>query len=212
VGGAGNAGVGLAVVTGGRADVLSTVAGVTGLSITGALGDMVVSQRAVRSWVDYFAAFPVRNESDVLGDQSQIVGPTPFDAIVIPQLTIPGGLITAAMTGGSGTAAYVSGASTVSPTDNAAAATAGFFGFFEGHAGLMVTDGFISDAQFTTAGGSPANGAFVWLAAAADDAGTGAGKLTATIPGVGVIVQVGICLDNSTYAGLKTSKILIQRV
>lgn len=67
-------------------------------------------------------------------------------------------------------------------------------------------------AAFTTAGGSPNAGDPVFLALASDDAGTGAGKLTATPPSaVGqIIAEVGICKSSADYAGLKICKVLIQ--
>ena len=50
----------------------------------------------------------------------------------------------------------------------------------------------------------------VFLAAAADDGATGAGKLTATAPTSGVVAEVGLCMNNANYAGLKTCHIHIQ--
>jgi hypothetical protein len=75
----------------------------------------------------------------------------------------------------------------------------------------MQTGGVISAANMTTVGGSPSNGAPVFLAASTDEA-SAAGKLTATAPSTTgtYVAQVGLCLDNSNYAGSKTAKILIQ--
>lgn len=121
------------------------------------------------------------------------------------------GLTTTAMTT-SGSFGYVSSNNTISKTDNAAMSSARAFGAYEGTSGTMQVSGVVSDAQFTTAGGSPSAGAAVYLAAAADDAAAGAGKLTATAPSASgsVVQEVGVCLDNSSYAGSKTSKVLLQ--
>lgn len=120
-------------------------------------------------------------------------------------------LTTAAMTA-SEQAAYISANDTVSPTSNAAIATARFYGFFTGTAGQVQVAGMVASALMTTVGGSPSPGAPVFLAATADDAGTGAGKLTATAPSAlgSVIQEVGLCRSNANYAGLKTAKVLIQ--
>lgn len=118
-------------------------------------------------------------------------------------------LTTAAMTA-SGQAAYISANDTVSPTDNALIASARFYGFFNGTAGQVQVAGMVAAALMTTAGGSPTPGAPVFLAKATDDAGTGAGKLTAIAPLTGVIQEVGICRSNANWLALKTSKILIQ--
>jgi hypothetical protein len=120
-------------------------------------------------------------------------------------------LTTAAMTA-SGQAAYISANDTVSPTNNSAIASARFYGFFTGTAGQVQVAGMVASALMTTAGGSPAPGAPVFLAATTDDAGTGAGKLTATAPvALGSVIQeVGICRSNDNYAVLKTAKVLIQ--
>lgn len=119
---------------------------------------------------------------------------------------------TTAMVGGSGTAGYISSAGAVSPTDATSLLTGRFYGMFEGVTGQVVTEGEVADAQFTTAGGSPANGAPVYLALATDDGSTAAGKLTATAPtgSTHSVQEVGICKDNANYAGSKTAKVLIQ--
>jgi hypothetical protein len=126
--------------------------------------------------------------------------------------TILSGLTTAAMAGGAGQIGYASAASTLTPTDNATLAKSGFFGVFEGTAGQAQASGLVTNMQFTTAGGSPTDGSPVYLAAAADDGATGAGKATATAPSTvgSVLAQIGICIDNAAYAGSKTSKVLLQ--
>lgn len=79
----------------------------------------------------------------------------------------------------------------------------------EGTSGKMTLPGSVIEAaKFTTAGGAPSVGAEVFLAAAADDTNTGAGKLTAAAPSTGYLVRVGVCVDASAYAGSKTAKII----
>jgi len=70
----------------------------------------------------------------------------------------------------------------------------------------------VGAAKFTTVGGLPANGAPVYLALASDDGGTGAGKLSAVPPSVPtqVVAPVGICLNNTNYAGFKTCRVGLQ--
>jgi hypothetical protein len=130
------------------------------------------------------------------------------------------GLGTTSMTGGSGTfaflvsnAGYTGGVGTplAAPTSNLGPQTAQCVGAFEGVAGQLTFAGIVPDAQFTTAGGLPNIGQPVFLAANTDDAGTGAGKLTALAPTANgtVVAQVGICVDNSSYTSSKRSKILI---
>lgn len=120
------------------------------------------------------------------------------------------GQTTAAMS--TGLFGYISGVSTHTPTDNAAMSTSRLSGAFNGTAGSMQTTGKALAVSFTTAGGSPSNGAAVYIAAAADDGATGAGKLTATAPSASgsVVAEAGIVLDNSSYAGSKTCVVLIQ--
>jgi hypothetical protein len=122
------------------------------------------------------------------------------------------------MTGGSGTLGYISssagvtgtGSPVLGPTTNAGTATSQLVGAFEGVAGQITFAGVISDAKFTTAGGQPLIGAYVYLAASTDDGNTGAGKLTASLPAAGAVVQrAGICIDNATYAATKTCKIFL---
>lgn len=105
---------------------------------------------------------------------------------------------------------YISAAKTISKIDSAAIGTARIFGANEGVVGSMTVAGVIENAKFTTDGGSPVNGKPVFLANAADDTGTGAGKLTATAPSTGVLAEVGICVDNTNYAGSKIAEILLQ--
>jgi hypothetical protein len=109
-----------------------------------------------------------------------------------------------------GQAAYISAANTATATDRAVEAKSVFAGVYDGTSGELVTGGEVAAAQFTTAGGSPAAGARVWLAATADDTNTGAGKFTATKPVAGFVSEAGICLDPANYAGAKTCKILLQ--
>jgi hypothetical protein len=110
----------------------------------------------------------------------------------------------------SGQAGYISSNDTLDPTDSSAIATARFYGFNNGTAGSMIVAGEVADAQMTTDGGSPNAGDPVYLADAADDSNTGAGKLTATPPVAGVIAEVGIVRSNANYAGSKTCSIVIQ--
>jgi len=119
------------------------------------------------------------------------------------------GLNTTAMPG-TGLFAYASSANVVQPTDAAAIESASPLGAYEGTAGQVQAAGAIVDAAFTTIGGAPVVGAPVWLAVAASEAGA-AGKLTATPPATpNVLTQVGTCLDNTTYGGSKTSRVLLQ--
>lgn len=120
------------------------------------------------------------------------------------------GLTTAAMAGGTGQVGYWSAADTLTPTDSAAIATSRVAAVYLGVAGQAQTTGVVAAALMTTAGGSPGNGSPVWLANAADDGATGAGKLTATAPSTGIVAEFGICQSNANYAGAKTAKILIQ--
>jgi len=120
------------------------------------------------------------------------------------------GLNTAAMPS-SGLFAYASAPNVATPTDAASAATGRTIGAYEGVPGQTVCDGAIVDAQFTTAGGAPTVDQAVWLALAASEAGA-AGKLTASLAGFvpgDVVAEVGICLDPTNYAALKTSRVLI---
>lgn len=82
-------------------------------------------------------------------------------------------------------------------------------GAHAGTAGTMVIQGRIAAAKFTTAGGTPTPGEEVYLAANADDGGTGAGKLTAAQPSSGFLTVAGTCLNNTAYAGSKTSIVLL---
>jgi hypothetical protein len=84
-------------------------------------------------------------------------------------------------------------------------------GAYEGVSGSVSLPGSIIEAaKFTTDGGSPQPGDAVFLAASTDDSGTGAGKLTATAPTTAgaYVTAVGVCLNNSNYAGSKTAKIV----
>lgn len=110
---------------------------------------------------------------------------------------------------GSGQAAYVSAAGVASPTDSSTQQSAAIVGVFEGNAGEVQTDREIDDALFTTAGGAPTPGFWVYVAAAADDGGTGAGKFTAIAPLAGFETAAGVCIDASAYAGSKRAKIAL---
>lgn len=122
--------------------------------------------------------------------------------------TVTTGWTTTAMTA-SGLFGYVSSASTVTPTDNAAMSTSRAAGIYTGTSGQMVVSGLVT-AKLTTAGGTCSAGAPLWLAAASDDTATGAGKLTATLPASGVAAQVALCVDPANYAGAKTAQVLLQ--
>jgi len=106
---------------------------------------------------------------------------------------------------------YISAADTVSKTDATAVASSLAIGMNAGTAGSMVTGGLLAAAKFTTDGGSPSNGAEVFLALGSADTGAGAGKLTATAPDAitQVVAEVGICLNNANYAASKTAKVLL---
>lgn len=105
-----------------------------------------------------------------------------------------------------GSLAYISAANTFAKTDSAALNSSRVVGVYEGTPGQIFNQGAVL-VNMTTAGGSPANGAPVYIAAATDDGGTGAGKATATPPADGsglFLTPVGTVLDNSGYAGAKT--------
>ena len=99
------------------------------------------------------------------GIETQIASPDQLKVgagVVQSGGTVTTGFTTAAMAGGAGQAGYNSGASTVTPTDNAAIAKSRLVGIFTGTAGEMQTEGVVAAALFTTAGGSPGIGAPVW--------------------------------------------------
>jgi hypothetical protein len=125
------------------------------------------------------------------------------------------GLITTAI--GNGDFCYVSSGGTTptlsktdSSTTTAPYSSARCLGANIGTSGALRVQGIVSAAKLTTAGGSPSIGAPLYLAAAADDSGAGAGKLTATAPSSGVLAEVATCLDNSTYSSSKTASVLLQ--
>lgn len=120
------------------------------------------------------------------------------------------GLDTGAMS--PGLFGYVSSNDTISPTDNAVRATARSVGAYVGTAGSIRVFGVVAAAQITTASGLPAPGDLLYVAAASDDVGTGAGKLTKIPPNVGFLVQVGVCLNNSNYIASKTVAVLLDAV
>jgi hypothetical protein len=113
---------------------------------------------------------------------------------------------------GNGACCYVSANNTVLPTDNLVAAKARCFGVGTNTPGTIQISGVVEVMEFTTVGGSPNPGDKVYLAAATDDTNTGAGKATATAPDVSgqTEAEIGICLNNSNYAGLKTCRVLLQ--
>lgn len=117
------------------------------------------------------------------------------------------GMTTSALS--SGMCGYYGSASTLSLTDSGTYAKAIFGGLYTGTSGSVQVAG-LATANFTTAGGAPTAGSPVWLAAAADDTNTGAGKLTATAPTSGVVAQVGVCVSAAGYAGAKTCVVLLQ--
>lgn len=85
-------------------------------------------------------------------------------------------------------------------------------GFYTGTPGKIRNSGLVTDAPFTTAGGQPNNGDPVYLCQNADDGGGSAGKLTATPPVASgaSVAPVGVCIDNTAYAGSKKCSVLIQ--
>lgn len=128
-------------------------------------------------------------------------------SLAVTGTTIPG-MTVSGLT--SGQAAYLSAANVATATDNGTLSKSRIVGVYEGVTNTLQGTGLINDAQFTTAGGAPAAGAPVYLAAAADDTGAGAGKFTATPPTTGNVAEVGICLDPANYASAKTVKIFLQ--
>lgn len=127
---------------------------------------------------------------------------------------------TTGMTGGSGTFAYAwasslgttgpTGPGIAAPTSNNNVGSARCIGVFEGTQGQLVNSGVINDAQFTVRGGLPPVGNPAYLASDQDDGGTGAGKLTATAPIVGVLAEVGVVEDNSNYYATGRCKIQLE--
>ncbi len=111
-------------------------------------------------------------------------------------------------------AAYLSAPGVASRTDADAFASSQFAGVNRptgsSPARSLIASGLVKAVPFTTAGGAPTNGAPVYLAWGTLEAGA-AGKLTATKPtGAGQFVcEVGICVDNSRWAGSKTCDVLV---
>lgn len=144
----------------------------------------------------------------------------PFQYAIVPttpDVAIPSGdgsLVSVTSTAGlaAGDFGYVSGAAVISKTLATAIASARVFGANVGVANQMKVSGVVDNAKLTTADGSPANGAPVFLALGSEDGATAAGKLRATPPSVAgqVIAEVGIVLDNTNYAGSKTCRVLLQ--
>ena len=125
------------------------------------------------------------------------------DEVVIDGMTTTGLAV--------GDAGYISGADTLTKTDADAEASSVFCGFNEGTVGSMTVAGRVEAAKFTTVGGSPSNGAPVYLSTGTAE-GSAAGKLTATAPTADgdFVAEVGLCLNNASYAGSKTAEILIR--
>jgi hypothetical protein len=122
---------------------------------------------------------------------------------------VKSGLTTAGL--GTGDFGYISAALTMTKTDADAEDSSRCFGANEGTAGSMTFAGCINTAKFTTAGGSPANGAPVYLAPGTEEVGA-AGKLTATAPSTAGqwVAEIGLCLDNSNWVALKTCVVALQ--
>lgn len=99
----------------------------------------------------------------------------------------------------------------VAPTDNQGANTSNLVGVYSSD-GFLTRAGAVANARMTTDGGKPGIGVPVYLAAALDDGGTAAGKMTPKRPTLGVIgrtyprnvARVGVCTDNSNYDAEKT--------
>lgn len=82
---------------------------------------------------------------------------------------------------------------------------------YAGTPGALFTSGsFLDSAPFTADGGKPDVNGLCFLAAAADDRGTGAGKFSARPPDKEGqwVVRCGTVIDNSTYDQSKTCKVL----
>jgi hypothetical protein len=108
----------------------------------------------------------------------------------------------------SGDIGYISGDNTLSKTDASTASSSEVYGVNAGTAGEMVVSGIV-DVNCTTENGSPNPGDPVWLAPASLDSGTAAGKATSACPDTAgqFAVELGVCQDDSNYAGSKTCKI-----
>jgi len=133
---------------------------------------------------------------------------TVIDLSALSSISLVTGLTTSALTS-SGLFGYVSANDTMALTDNLALASSLIFGASTINSGEMIVGGIVSNAKFTTVGGSPPPGSQVYLAASTDEA-SAAGKLTATVPTSGVLAVVGVCLNDTNYALSKTARILLQ--
>ena len=134
------------------------------------------------------------------------------DALHTHSAVAAGNLVIAGLTTtglAAGDFGYISANGVLSLTNSAAAASSRMHGCNVGTVGSMTVGGQVV-AKFTTVGGSPSPGAPVFLANLADDTNAGAGKLTATAPTTGVVAEVGLCVNNSNYAGAKTTVVLLQ--
>lgn len=111
------------------------------------------------------------------------------------------GLTTAGLAAGD--CGYISANNTLSKTDAANINTSRMHGVNNGVAGEMIVGGLVT-INFVTGltlnAGDP-----VWLAVAPD-----AGKVTNVAPITGIDAQIGVVQDQSDYAGLQKSKVVIQ--
>jgi hypothetical protein len=176
-------------------------------TVSGATADLTLGARGTTITLNSAApdnALVGFTATSIIGALNELkVGVTSATQVVIPGLTTTGL--------GDGDFGYISAAMTLTKTDADAAASSVSIGANEGTVGSMTVQGVIENAKFTTAGGSPANGSSVWLATGTEEAGA-AGKLTATAPSASgdTIAEMGIVLDNTNYAALKTCKVLLQ--
>lgn len=86
---------------------------------------------------------------------------------------------------------------------------------FGGTTGSMYIVGATVDIRCTIEGGPPAANSKLYLAKSSADSGAGMGKVTHVPPeppvgGTVNLTTVGICVDNSNYAALKTVKAILQ--
>lgn len=107
---------------------------------------------------------------------------------------------------------YVSAANTVSKTDSTVATSSDLFGVATNIPGTVQIMGIVEDMNFTTSDGAPANGGLCWIALGTDDSGAGAGRATSVPPTTvtQIVAEVGIVVDNSNWAALKTCRVLLQ--
>lgn len=131
-----------------------------------------------------------------------------------PPLSGPAGLLeqsgldTATHTIVSGNVVYIVDEDTVDRTEAESIATAKVFGVSEGTASTITTAGIVT-INFTTDGGQPNEGDFVYVALASADTNTGEGKATASPPTSGISAIIGVCKDNANYAASKTCEVFL---